>query len=170
LKSRISRKPIDPAKALESVMDEDAGGIVLFVGTIRNQTKGKEVKGLEYEVYRPMAELQIARLEEEIRKRWPVKSIRLIHREGRLKVGEVSVVVAVSAMHREEAFEAARYAIDRIKESFPIWKREKFKGGRYAWVKGTPIQSYPASDRAISDSQTNSRETVRPRTRSLVEA
>jgi len=151
-------------------MDEDAGGIVLFVGTIRNQTKGKEVKGLEYEVYRPMAELQIARLEEEIRKRWPVKSIRLIHREGRLKVGEVSVVVAVSAMHREEAFEAARYAIDRIKESFPIWKREKFKGGRYAWVKGTPIQSYPASDRAISDSQTNSRETVRPRTRSLVEA
>ena len=170
MKSRISRKPIDPAKALESVMDEDAGGIVLFVGTIRNQTKGKEVKGLEYEVYRPMAELQIARLEEEIRKRWPVKSIRLIHREGRLKVGEVSVVVAVSAMHREEAFEAARYAIDRIKESFPIWKREKFKGGRYAWVKGTPIQSYPASDRAISDSQTNSRETVRPRTRSLVEA
>jgi len=170
LKSRISRKPIDPTKALESVMDEDAGGIVLFVGTIRNQTKGKEVKGLEYEVYRPMAELQIARLEEEIRKRWPVKSIRLIHREGRLKVGEVSVVVAVSAMHREEAFEAARYAIDRIKESFPIWKREKFRGGRYAWVKGTPIQSYPASDRAISDSQTNSRETVRPRTRSLVEA
>ena len=170
MKSRISRKPIDPTKALESVMDEDAGGIVLFVGTIRNQTRGKEVKGLEYEVYRPMAELQIARLEEEIRKRWPVKSIRLIHREGRLKVGEVSVVVAVSAMHREEAFEAARYAIDRIKESFPIWKRERFRGGRYAWVKGTPIQSYPASDRAISDSQTNSRETVRPRTRSLVEA
>ena len=170
MKSRISRKRIDPSKALESVMDEDAGGIVLFVGTIRNQTRGKEVKGLEYEVYRPMAERQIARLEEEIRRRWPVKSIRLIHREGRLKVGEVSVVVAVSAMHREEAFEAARYAIDRIKESFPIWKREKFRGGRYAWVKGTPIQSYPASDRAISDSQTNSRETVRPRTRSLVEA
>ena len=170
MKSRISRKPIDPTKALESVMDEDAGGIVLFVGTIRNQTKGKEVKGLEYEVYRPMAERQIAKLEEEIRKRWPVRSIRLIHREGRVKVGEVSVVVAVSAVHREEAFEAARYAIDRIKESFPIWKREKFRGGRYAWVKGTPIQSYPASDRAISDSQTNSRETVRPRTRSLVEA
>ena len=170
MKSRISRKPIDPTKALESVMDEDAGGIVLFVGTIRNQTKGKEVKGLDYEVYRPMAERQIAKLEEEIRKRWPVRSIRLIHREGRVKVGEVSVVVAVSAVHREEAFEAARYAIDRIKESFPIWKREKFRGGRYAWVKGTPIQSYPASDRAISDSQTNSRETVRPRTRSLVEA
>ena len=170
MKSRITRKPIDPARALESVMDDDAGGTVLFVGTIRNQTNGKEVKGLEYEVYRRMAERQIAKLEKEIRKRWPTKSIRLVHREGKLKVGDVSVVVAVSAVHREEAFEAARYAIDRIKESFPIWKREKFRGGRYAWVKGTPIQSYPASDRAISDSQTNSRETVRPRTRSLVEA
>jgi len=170
LKSRITRKPIDPAKALESVIDEDAGGTVLFVGTIRNQTNGKQVKGLEYEVYRRMAERQIAKLEKEIRKRWPVKSIRLIHREGKLKVGEVSVVVAVSAVHREEAFEAAWYAIDRIKDSFPIWKREKFRGGRYGWVKGTPIQSYPASDRSISEPQTKPREIVRPRTRSLVEA
>src|SRR3989442_7706609 len=124
-------------------MDEDAGGIVLFVGTIRNQTKGKEGKGLDYEVYRPIAERQIAKLEEEIRKRCPVRSIRLIHREGRVKAREVSVVVAVSAVHREEAFEAARYAIDRIKETFPTWKRKKFREGRYAWLKGTPIQSYP---------------------------
>ncbi len=170
MKSRISRKPIDPAKTLESVMDDDAGGIVLFVGTIRNQTSGKKVKGLEYEVYRKMAERQIAKLEQEIRKRWPIKSIRLVHREGKLKVGEVSVVVAVSAVHREEAFEAARYAIDRIKDSFPIWKREKFKGGRYGWVKGTPIQSYPASDPALSESQTSPREIVPRHKRSLVEA
>ncbi len=170
MKSRISRKPIDPANALESVMDEDAGGIVLFVGTIRNKTNGKAVKGLEYEVYRKMAERQIAKLEKEIRKRWSIKSIRVIHREGKLKVGEVSVVVAVSAVHREEAFEAARYAIDRIKDSFPIWKREKFKGGRYGWMKGTPIQSYPASDPATSELQTNPQGIVRRRTRSLVEA
>ena len=169
MKSRIKRKPIDPAKVLESVMDEDAGGIVLFVGTIRNRTKGREVKGLEYEVYRRMAERQIVKLEGEIMKRWPVKSIRLVHREGKLKVGEVSVVVAVSAVHREEAFEAARYAIDRIKESFPIWKREKFRRGRYAWVEGTPIQTYPASVPA-SEQHTSPREIVRQRTRSLVEA
>src|SRR2546425_9333302 len=125
-------------------MDEDAGGIVLFVGTIRNQTNGKKVKGLEYEVYRRMAERQILKLEKEIRKRWPIKSIRLVHREGKLKVGEVSVVVAVSAVHLGEAVEAARYAIDRIKESLPIWKREKFRGGRYAWAKGTPIENHPA--------------------------
>jgi molybdopterin synthase catalytic subunit len=151
-------------------MDDDAGGTVLFVGTIRNQTNGKRVKGLEYQVYRRMAERQIAKLEEEIRKRWPVKSIRLVHREGRLKVGEVSVLVAVSAMHREEAFEAARYAIDRIKESFPIWKREKFRGGRYGWVQGTPIQSYPASDPAMIKPKTSPRGIVRQRKRSLVEA
>src|SRR5260370_32668041 len=117
-----------------------------------------------------MGERQSGKVEEEVRKRWPVKAIRLVHREGKLKVGEVSVVVAVSAVHREEAFEAARYAIDRVKESFPIWKREKLRRGRYAWVKGTPIQSYPASDRSISESQTNPREIVRPHTRSLVEA
>src|SRR5260370_36917449 len=93
-------------------MDEDAGGIVLFVGTIRNQTKGKKVKGLEYEVYRGMAERQIAKLEKEIRKRWPIKSIRLVHREGKLKVGEVSVVVAVSAERRRGASEAGRTASD----------------------------------------------------------
>jgi molybdopterin synthase catalytic subunit len=151
-------------------MDDDAGGTVLFVGTIRNQTNSKEVKGLEYEVYHRMAERQIAKLEEEIRRRWPVKSIRLIHREGKLKVGEVSVVVAVSAAHRGEAFDAARYAIDRIKESFPIWKREKFRGGRYAWAKGTPIENYPASAPATSEPGTSPREIVRQRTRSLVEA
>ncbi len=170
MKSRITRKPIDPAQALESVMDDDAGGTVLFVGTIRNQTNGKRVKGLEYEVYRRMAERRIAKLEEEIRRRWPVKSIRLVHREGKLKVGEVSVVVAVSAVHRGEAFEAARYAIDRIKESFPIWKREKFRRGRHAWVEGTPIQSYPASDPEISESHTSPREIVPRHKRSLVEA
>ena len=170
MKSRITRKPIDPAKALSSVMDDDAGGVVLFVGTIRNQTNGKNVKGLEYEVYRRMAKRQIAKLEEEIRRRWPVKSIRLIHREGKLKVGEVSVVVAVSAAHRGEAFDAARYAIDRIKESFPIWKREKFRGGSYAWAKGTPIENYSASPPAPSEPHTSPREIDRRRTRSLVEA
>ena len=170
MKSRITRKPIDPARALESVMDDDAGGTVLFVGTIRNQTNGKEVKSLEYEVYRKMAKRQITKLEEEIRRRWPVKSIRLIHREGKLKVGEVSVVVAVSAVHRGEAFEAARYAIDRIKESFPIWKREKFRRGGYAWAKGTSIQTYPASNLSTSELHTSPRGIVRQRRRILAEA
>ena len=169
MKSRVTRKPIDPAKALESVMDDDVGGTVLFVGTIRNQTDGKKVKGLEYEVYRKMAKREIAKLEEEIRKRWPIKSIRMVHREGKLRVGEVSVVVAVSAEHKGEAFDAARYAIDRIKESFPIWKREKFSGGRKIWAKGIPIRSIPASSQRMSESNA-SRQEIEPRhRRSLAE-
>jgi len=151
-------------------MDEDAGGIVLFVGTVRNQTDGRRVKGLEYQVYSKMAQREITKLEEEIKRRWPVKSITLVHREGKLKVGDVSVVVAVSAPHRGEAFDAARYAIDRIKDSLPIWKREKFEGGRYAWVKGTPIQSQSPSATKIGGAETRAREIVRRRTRSLVEA
>ena len=170
MKSRISQKPIDPAKALASVMDDDVGGVVLFVGTVRNQTDGRRVKGLEYQVYRRMAEREIAKLEEEVKRRWPVRSITLVHREGKLKVGDVSVVVAVSAPHRGEAFDVARYAIDRIKDSFPIWKREKFKGGRYAWVKGTPIQSQSSSAPKVGGPETRVRGIVRRRTRSLVEA
>jgi molybdopterin synthase catalytic subunit len=170
LKSRISQKSIDPTKALASVMDDDAGGIVLFVGTVRNRTDGRQVKGLEYQVYRRMAQREIAKLEEEIKRRWPVKSIKLVHREGKLKVGDVSVVIAVSAPHRGEAFDAARYAIDRIKDSFPIWKREKFKGGRYEWVKGTPIQSHSSSALKVGGPETRMRGIVRQHTRSLVEA
>ena len=167
LKSRISRKPINPSEVLKSVNDEDAGGTVLFIGTIRNQTDGKKVKGLDYEVYRKMAKLEIAKLEEEIKKRWSIKSIRMVHREGKLKVGEVSVVVAVSAEHRGEAFDATRYAIDRIKESFPIWKREKFSGGRKVWAKGVPIQNLP---QPVTESSPSQKEIETQHKRSLVEA
>ena len=166
MKSGIVRRPIDPSKVLESIMDPESGGIVLFVGTIRNRTGSETVKGLEYEVYRPMAQRRLAELEQEIKRRWTVKSVTMIHREGKLKIGEVSVVVAVSAAHRRDAFEAARFAIERIKGSFPIWKREKLEGGRYSWVRGTPIQTTAEKQTATI----RSRGTVRPRRRIQVEA
>lgn len=166
MKSGIVRRPIDPSKVLESVMDPEAGGIVLFVGTIRNQTGAKMVKGLEYEVYRPMAQRRIRVLEQEIRRRWPVKSVTMIHREGGLKIGEVSMAVAVSAAHRREAFDAARYAIEQIKRSFPIWKRERLQGGRHSWVSGTPIQKTSAR----LATKITRRGIVRPRKRIQVEA
>ena len=165
MKSGIVRRPIDPSKVLESVMDPEAGGIVLFVGTIRNRTGSARVQGLEYEVYRTMAEQKFADLEQEIRRRWPVKSVTMIHQEGKLKIGEVSVVVTVSAVHRREAFEAARFAIERIKRSFPIWKRERLEGGRYSWVKGTPIQQLRRGATRIRVPRT-----VRSRRRIRVEA
>ena len=139
MKSGITRESIEPSKILKSVKSKSAGGIVLFLGTVRDQTGGVEVMGLEYEVYRRMAERRMGELEKEVSERWPIKAIRLVHREGKLKTGEVSVAVAVSAEHRHEAFEAARFAIERIKNSFPIWKRETFARGRRMWAKGSPI-------------------------------
>ncbi len=165
MKSGIVRRPINPSKVLESVIDPEAGGIVLFVGTIRNRTGSDRVKGLEYEVYLTMAQQNFAALEQEIRRRWPVKSVTMVHREGKLKISEVSVAVAVSAVHRREAFEATRFAIERIKRSFPIWKREKLDRGRYSWVRGTPIQRLRRGTTRIRAPRT-----VRPRRRTRVEA
>jgi molybdopterin synthase catalytic subunit len=138
---RITRSRIDPGKVLVSVQDRSAGGTVIFLGTIRNRSGGRDVKGLEYEVYREMAEKKMLEIERRVRKKWPVRKMTMVHRYGRLKVGEVSVAVAVSSEHRAEAFEAARYAIDAIKRLLPLWKREMLTGGETSWVKGEPIES-----------------------------
>jgi len=138
---RITREPINPARVLASVNDEEAGGAVLFVGTIRRRSGGKTVEGLSYEVYREMAERRMRDIEISVRKKWPVVKMAMVHRYGQLKVGEVSVAVAVSCEHRAEAFEACKFAIDTIKGTLPMWKKERFKGGAQTWVKGTPIEA-----------------------------
>jgi len=138
--ARITRNSIDPGRVLASVKDDEAGGAVLFVGTIRRRSGGKTVTGLSYDVYREMAERRMVEIETEVRKRWPVERMAMVHRYGDLKVGEVSVAVAVACQHRAEAFEACRYAIETIKGSLPLWKKERFKGGAQSWVKGTPIE------------------------------
>jgi molybdopterin synthase catalytic subunit len=138
---RITKASIDPGRVLASVGDSEAGGAVLFVGTIRRRSGGKVVEGLTYEVYRRMAEKKMAEIEGRVRKKWPVVKIAMVHRYGDLKVGEVSVAVAVSSMHRAEAFEACRYAIDTIKGTLPMWKKERFKSGSQTWVKGTLIEA-----------------------------
>ncbi len=120
-------------------MDDSAGGTVIFIGTIRNRSKIGRVEGLEYEVYKKMAEQRMKSIEAKVRKKWPVRKVRMVHREGKLKVGEVSVVVAVSSTHRAEAFEACRYAIEEIKTSLPLWKRERVRGTA-RWVEGRPIR------------------------------
>jgi len=136
----ITADKIDPAKVLESVSDDSAGGLVLFLGTVRNRSEGKAVKGLEYETYRNMTEKRLAEVEKEIMARWQVKKIAMVHREGMLRIGEISVAVAVSSEHRAEAFEAARFAIDQIKTFAPIWKKEVLSGGEKRWVDGVQIQ------------------------------
>jgi len=139
--AKVTAEPIDPSEVLGAVRDDSAGGTVLFLGTIRSRSEGKAVEGLEYEVYKAMAEKRMAELEAAVLKRWPVKKIAMVHRYGRLEIGEVSVAVAVASEHRAEAFEACRFAIDTIKRTLPLWKKEKLKSGKEAWTKGEPIRS-----------------------------
>ena len=137
----LTASVIDPARVLRSVSDKSAGGTVMFVGTIRNRSEGKPVTGLRYDVYRTMAEKRMREIESQVRARWPVRKISMVHRYGDLKIGEVSVAVAVSCEHRAEAFEACRFAIDSIKRTVPLWKKEISRDGRGKWVKGTPIET-----------------------------
>lgn len=129
----IVTEPIDIELVLSSVKTDAAGGIDLFVGTTRNHSHGKEVLSLEYESFEPMAVEQMKKIAEKIRERWPIEKISMVHRVGKVEIGEVSVVIAVSAAHRRETFEACRYAIDSLKKEVPIWKKELFRDGE-VWV------------------------------------
>jgi molybdopterin synthase catalytic subunit len=124
---------------LENVKDNAAGATVLFLGTVRNHNEGYGVSEIYYEAYIKMAQESVAKIEAEALKKWNLKKFAAVHRIGNLKIGEVSVAIAVSSEHRAEAFEAGRYAIDRIKTEVPIWKKEirGDKGG--IWAEGTQV-------------------------------
>ena len=121
---RVTEAAIEPGEILNGVRTPASGGIDVFIGIVRNHSEGKGVEGLEYSAYVPMAEKLMGEIEAEIRARWPVHNVILVHRIGSLKVGDVAVVTAVSSVHRREAFEACRHAIERIKADVPIWKKE----------------------------------------------
>ncbi len=126
--------PLSPAAAVAAVEDPGAGGVVLFSGVVRNETGRRRVKFLEYEAHAPMAEAKLREIGATVRRRWPgVRRVAILHRVGRLEIGESSVLIAVSAAHRGEAFEACRYAIDTLKRTVPIWKKEHFEDGE-VWV------------------------------------
>jgi molybdopterin synthase catalytic subunit len=131
---RLTTDAIDYAALTESVCRPNCGGVVLFLGTVRDLTDGRITVALEYEAYSAMAERKLTEIEQETRRRWPVGEIALVHRLGRLGVGEVSVAAAVSCPHRAEAFEACRFAIDRLKEIVPLWKKENWADGGTEWV------------------------------------
>jgi molybdopterin synthase catalytic subunit len=125
---------IDYHALTEQVRRADCGAVVTFLGTVRDLTDGKVTVALDYEAYPGMAEKKMAEIERDTRQRWPVGEMAMIHRLGHLDVGEVSVAVAVSCPHRAQAFEACRYAIDRLKELVPIWKKENWADGSTEWV------------------------------------
>jgi molybdopterin synthase catalytic subunit len=148
--TRLTRAKIDPAKLLRSVGDSGAGGTVLFLGTVRDNSEAGSVNKIEYEAYEPMAEKALAQAEEEVRRRWPdTKHVRILHRVGGLAVGEISVAVVVSSAHRAEAFEACRHAIERVKHDVPIWKREKLVDGKEVWVEGVQYGSRTVAKRVV---------------------
>ena len=129
----ITQEVLDPGKVVELVQDPGAGAIATFVGTTRDHTGDRKVLRLEYEAYRPMADEQLQRVADEMRERWDLTGVAIHHRLGRLEIGEASLLVAVSSAHRQAAFEACHFSIDRIKQIVPIWKKEFFEGGE-VWV------------------------------------
>jgi molybdopterin synthase catalytic subunit len=131
---QLTSDPIDYAKLTESVRSTASGAVVLFLGTVREMTDGRQTIALDYDAYTPMAETKLQELENEAHARWPIDQIAIVHRTGRLKLGEVSVAVAVSCPHRQEAFEAARFLIDTLKATVPIWKKENWSDGTTEWV------------------------------------
>jgi molybdopterin synthase catalytic subunit len=142
--------PLSPDTCLEAVRQSGSGGIVLFIGCVRDFSEGHDIQRLEYEAYEPMALEKLTQVVNEARARWPVQGMAIQHRLGRLQIGEDAVVIAVSCPHRAEAFEACRYAIDRIKEIVPIWKKE-FSADGAVWIGGPGSESSEPSLAPVPD-------------------
>jgi len=133
---RLTRDPIDLA-ALHATSAAD-GALCLFVGVVRDHNAGRRVLWLEYEAYEDMALPLMQQIADDVRRRWPISDVRLVHRLGRLEIGEPSVAVTVASPHRAEAFAACRHAIDTLKASVPIWKKEFYADGS-AWLDGQVV-------------------------------
>jgi molybdopterin converting factor subunit 1 len=129
----ISDQALDEAEVVSRVDGPDAGGIVSFVGNVRNQARGHSIQYLEYEAYPAMAEREMTKIAEEAGEKWPGTRVAIAHRVGHLEIGDAAVVVAAASAHRNEAFLACRFAIDTLKVRVPIWKREVSTDGPY-WV------------------------------------
>jgi len=137
---RLQTEPIREDELIAAVRDDADGAVVSFLGSVRAANRGRRVLWLEYEAYPAMAERELARIADEARRRWPVSAVAVVHRTGRVEVGEASVAVAVAAPHRAEAFEACRYVIETLKRTVPIWKKEVFEDGA-VWVEGPAGES-----------------------------
>jgi molybdopterin synthase catalytic subunit len=134
---RLSSEPLSVDDALTFIADPGAGGSCLFIGTVRDRSDAGDVTGLHYEAWDDLATERLSEIAAEMLDRWPLRRVAILHRTGDLAVGDASVVVACSAPHRTEAFEACRHGIDRLKEDVPIWKKEGLVSGEARWVMGS---------------------------------
>jgi molybdopterin synthase catalytic subunit len=133
---RVTGEAIDVAALLAAVPSPADGAVLLFLGIVRDENDGRAVASLEYEAYAEMAERKMREIADEARGRWPVGEIAVVHRTGRLEIGEASVAIAVASPHRGEAYEASRYVIEELKRRVPVWKREGYVEGETRWVPG----------------------------------
>ena len=130
---RLSEEPLDPSAVVEEVRSDAAGAVATFIGTTRSHSRGRTVHYLEYEAFGGMAEDVMAELAEELKGRYELTDVAIAHRTGRVDIGGISVVIAVSAPHRADALRACHEAIDRLKEIVPLWKKEVYEGGE-EWI------------------------------------
>ena len=134
---KILSESLNVQSCIDWVMSPDSGGIDVFIGTVRNKTKDKTVVRLEFEAYEKMAIVEMEKIALQAAAKWPVQKLLIHHRTGVLAVGDLPVIIAVSAAHRAAAFEACRYVIDTLKQTVPIWKKEIFEDGE-VWVAAHP--------------------------------
>lgn len=144
MRYEISKEPINIQAVIDKVVEREAGAITTFIGTVRELTHGRKTLFLIYEAYEAMAVKKLAQIGAEIEERWPGSKSAITHRIGRLEITDVAVVIAVSTPHRADAYEANRYAIERIKEIVPIWKQEHWEDGE-SWI-GNQLETvaYPS--------------------------
>ncbi len=131
----VTKEPIRTEELVRAVSRSSSGAVLVFSGVVRDNARGRSTKFLEYEAYSQMARAEMQKIADETRRRWSIDEIAIVHRIGRLEIGEASVVIAVSAPHRGEAFDACEFAIDTLKTTVPIWKKEFTQDGSY-WVEG----------------------------------
>jgi molybdopterin synthase catalytic subunit len=130
---RLSAEPLDVARVVDEAASEDAGAVATFVGTVRRRSRDRDVQYLEYEAFEEMAEPMLVRLADDLTARHGLTRVAIHHRVGRVEIGEPSVVIAVSAPHRAAALDACREAIDTLKGTIPLWKKEVYAGGE-EWI------------------------------------
>jgi molybdopterin synthase catalytic subunit len=140
---RVGAQPLDAVEVTAVASDPACGAVVTFIGTVRDNNTGRQVRYLEYEAFEPLAIKAFERIAQEAAARWPDVRLAIHHRTGRVEIGEASVVIAVASPHRADAFAVSRYAIERLKQIAPIWKHEHFDGGE-VWIEGATAD--PADD------------------------
>jgi molybdopterin synthase catalytic subunit len=131
---KITTELIKPDALHEWILKPHHGAVVTFAGTVRDNTDGRQTARLEYETYAEMAEKKMVEIGEEIQDKWSIEDVAMIHRIGALEIGDISILIAVAAPHRKDTFEACSYAIDRVKQVVPVWKKEIWQDGESEWA------------------------------------